>query len=421
MPDSATIEAITRRRKRFRLAWVLWPLLVLSLLGGAYLWLQGRSSATAAVHYTTSPVARGDITVKVTAVGTVEPIQQVEVASLISGTISEIHVKVNDKVTKGQVLAKLDTSSLEAELARDQATLVARKAAVEDALAAQEAAIDSLARAQKIHDRGLNSEENLAAAATAKRRADAGLASALANVKVAEADVKLSQTNIDKAVIVSPIDGMVLDVAADLGQTVSSNINTVTLFTLAHDLGQMQLRIDVDEADIGKVELGDPAQFSVDAYLGESFPAKVSEMHYAPQTVDGIVTYPTILAIDNSDHRLRPGMTASADVTVEEVKGALAVPNAAFRYAPPVAKAAQKTTGLLGMLFSNGTPGSNSGNGTAKAVSKDGLRALYVLKDGQPTEIKVKTGVTDGDMTEVLDGPLTAGDLVITAQTTGTK
>jgi HlyD family secretion protein len=175
----------------------------------------------------------------------------------------------------------------------------------------------------------------------------------------------------------------------------------------------------VDEADIGKVQMGNPASFSVDAYLGQSFPAKVSEMHYAPQTVDGIVTYPTILTIDNSDHRLRPGMTASADVKVEEVKDVLSVPNAAFRYTPPLAPAAaRKSTGLLGMLFSGGAPGDRNRQTTSKtnAVTKEGFRNLYVLKDGQPEQIAVKTGVTDGDTTEVLEGPLTAGDLVITAQ-----
>ena len=417
MSETITVEAITRRRKASpRRVWLVWGLVLLGLGGGGIWYAKNRNTATAAVHYTTVAAAKGDITVTVTAVGTVQPIQQVDVGSLISGTIAEVDVAVNDSVTKGQVLARLDTSSLEAELARDRATLTARKAAVEDARATQEAAAESLSRAQKIHDKGLNSAEDLATATTALRRADAALASAEANVQVAEADVKLSQTNIDKAVIVAPIDGMVLDLKADLGQTVSASTNTVVLFTLAHDLGQMQLQIDVDEADIGKVQVGNPAAFSVDAYLGQSFPAAVSEMHYAPQTVDGIVTYPTILTIDNSDHRLRPGMTASADVTVEEVKGALTVPNAAFRYAPPVVTAAPKSTGLLGVLFSGGAPGGNRATSTANAASKDGLRELYIMKDGQPTEIAVKTGVTDGEMTEVLDGPLAAGDLVITAQ-----
>ena len=352
----------------------------------------------------------------------VQPIQQVDVGSLISGTISEIDVKINDIVTKGQVLARLDTSSLEAELARDEATLSARKAEVADAEAAQEAAVEILDRAQKIRDKGLNSVEDLATVITAKRGADAGLASAMANVQVAEADVKLSQTNVDKAVIVAPIDGMVLNLQADLGQTVSVAANTVTLFTLAHDLGQMELQVDVDEADIGKVAVGNPASFSVDAYLGQTFPAKVSEMHYAPQTVDNIVTYPTILAIDNSDHKLRPGMTASADITVEQAKGVLSVPNAALRYVPPQAPVSQqKTTGLLGMLFSSAGPGGRPPSEGSATASKDGFRNLYIMKDGQPIQIAVKTGVTDGDVTEVLAGPLTAGDAVITAQTTGAK
>ena len=420
MADKILVEAITRRRKRFRLRGrFVWPLLILALAVGGYGYLQTRTTATAMIRYTTTEVKPADITVTVTAVGTVQPIQQVDVGSLISGTISEVDVAVNDTVTKGQVLARLDTSSLEAELARDLATLSARKADVEDALATQEAAIANLDRTQKIHDKGLNSNEELAAAITAKRRADAGLASAVANVQVAEADVKLSQTNIDKAVIVAPIDGMVLDLKADLGQTVSASTTTVVLFTLAHDLGQMELQIDVDEADIGKVQVGNSAAFNVDAYLGQSFPAKVSQMHFAPQTVDGIVTYPTILAIDNSDLRLRPGMTASADVTVEEVTDVLAVPNAALRYSPPVAPAAtRRSSGLLGMLFSGGSPGDRNRPNTSKtnAVTKEGFRDLYILKDGEPIRIAVKTGVTDGDTTQVLEGLLTAGDLVITAQ-----
>ncbi len=420
MTVAATVAAITRRKKRVRWrGWVVWLGLLLLLSGGGYAYLSMHKGGAAKVHYTTTEAKTGDITVTVTAIGTVQPIQQVDVGSLISGTISQVAVAVNDTVTKGQVLARLDTSSLEAELARDRATLAARKAEVEDAKATQEAAAESLARAQKINDKGLNSAEDLATATTTMRRAAAALASADANVQVAEADVKLSQTNVDKAVIVAPIDGMVLDLKADLGQTVSASTTTIVLFTLAHDLGQMQLQVDVDEADIGKVQVGNPASFTVDAYLGHIFPAKVSEMHFAPQTVDGIVTYPTILAIDNSDHRLRPGMTASADVTVQEVKDVVTVPNSAFRYTPPLVTAPrQKSSGLLGMLFSSGAPGEKNRVTTSltNGVTKEGFRNLYVLKDGVPVQIAVKTGVTDGDLTEVLDGPLVAGDAVITAQ-----
>ena len=167
MADTITVEAITRRRKRFRLRGrIVWPLLILALAVGGYGYLQTRTTATAVIRYTTTEVKPADITVTVTAVGTVQPIQQVDVGSLISGTISEVDVAVNDTVSKGQVLARLDTSSLEAELARDLAMLLARKAEVEDALATQEAAIATLDRTQKIHDKGLNSNEELAVAKT---------------------------------------------------------------------------------------------------------------------------------------------------------------------------------------------------------------------------------------------------------------
>ncbi len=423
---SATLLSIAKRRRRSPLRRrLIWGTLILALGGGGFYWLQqGQGTSVPAVRYTTAEVAKGDITVIVNAVGTVEPTLQVDVGSLISGTIAEVAVAINDQVAKGQVLARLDTSSLEAELARDQAALMASRAAVEDAVATQEAATAALARVHKMADKGLVTEEELATATTALRRADAALSSAEANVHVSEANVKLSRTAIDKAVILAPIDGMVLDMTADLGQTVSAGGAAVTLFTLAHDLGEMQLRVDVDEADVGKIAVGDAARFSVDAFLGQGFPASVTAMHFAPQTVDGIVTYATILAIDNSDHKLRPGMTASADIVVDAVKGALTVPNAAFRYMPPVQSAGQQPTrGLLGMLFSGGAPGPQRRERTtvANEVTSDGFRNLYVLRGGEPFKIAVKPGVTDGDMTEVLEGSLVESDVVITAQSSGSR
>lgn len=414
---------ITKRKKRGRRGlWIAASVLALGLVGLGVWVMSGTGTAT--VRYTTAEVVTGDITVEITSVGTVEPIDEVDVSSLISGTIAEIPVKVNQRVKKGDVLARLDTSSLEAALARDKATLAAQKAAVVDAEAALEAAEASRDRVQAIHDKGLNTAEDLTTALTTYKRAAASLAQAQAQVEVAEADVLLSQTNLGKAVITAPIDGMVLDVGADVGQTVNASATeTAVLFTLAHDLAQMQLSVDVDEADVGKVALGNPARFTVDAWLGESFPAEVSELHYAPQTVDDIVTYPTILSIDNSDLRLRPGMTASADIVVQEVKGVLSVPNSAFRYSPPRRTAAtSSSTGLLGMIMPSG-PGSTRSNRTVttNTPDKEGYRSLYVLRDGQAEKVEVKTGVTDGAVTEVVAGEVQAGDQVITAQTTVTQ
>ena len=329
-----------------------------------------------------------------------------------------MNVQINDKVKKGDLLASLDTSALEATLARDKATLTSQEAKLADATATVDDAAIALTRAQTLTTKGLAAQDTLITAQTARRRADAGLASARADIEVAKADILLSQSNLDKARIHAPMDGMILDRNVEVGQTVSASSAAVTLFQLAHDLGQMRLQVDVDEADIGKVAVGNRASFTVDAYQGQIFPGTVSEMHFAPQTVDGVVTYRTLLTIDNSALKLRPGMTASADITVEQVNDALTVPNAAFRYSPPVVTTTQRRSGLLGMLFSGGGPGGGRQTTTvSNAPTKDGFRKLYVLKDGAATEVSVKTGVSDGTMTEVLDGTLTAGDAIIT----GTK
>ena len=413
--ESISVETIVRRRKRRWLrGWLIWPLLAALAAGGGYYYTQGQTTAAAAPQYATFPAATGAITVKISAVGTVQPIDEVNVSSTISGIVSAVNVQINAKVAKGDLLASLDTSALEAELARDKATLTSQEAKLADANATIDDATSALTRAQTLTTKGLAAQDTLTTAQTAMRRADAGIASAKADIEVAKADVLLSQSNLEKARIYAPMDGMILDRNVEVGQTVSASVAAVTLFQLAHDLGQMQLQVDVDEADIGKVAVGNPATFTVDAYQGQIFPAKVSEMHFAPQTVDGVVTYRTLLTIDNSDLKLRPGMTASADITVQQVNDALTVPNAAFRYSPPIVTVTQRRSGLLGMLFSGSGPGGRQTTSDNNAPTKDGFRNLYVLKDGIATEVSVKTGVTDGSMTEVLDGPLTANDAVIT-------
>ena len=411
--ESISVETIVRRRKRRWLRfWLIWPVLALLGAAGGYSYYQGQTTA-AAPQYATTAAATGAITVKISAVGTVQPIDQVNISATISGIVSTVNARINDTVKKGDLLASLDTSALEAELARDKASLSSQEAKLADAAATDDDTTIALNRAQTLTGKGLAAQDTLTTAQTAKRRADAGLASASADIEVAKADVQLSQSNLEKARIYAPMDGMVLDRNVEVGQTVSAS--AVTLFQLAHDLGLMQLQVDVDEADIGKVAVGNAASFTVDAYQGQIFPAKVSEMHYAPQTVDGVVTYRTILTIDNSDLKLRPGMTASADITVQEVKEALVVPNSAFRYSPPIVTVTQRRSGLLGMIFPASGPGDRQRTSVSNAPSKEGSRNLWVLKDGAATEVSVKTGVTDGTTTQVLDGSLAVGDAVITS------
>ena len=412
MSAGITVADIVKQRRPRRGRWLVAGLVVMAGAAGLW-WYAGQGSAAdAGPAYATAQVARGAVTVKVTAVGTVQPIDVVTISSELSGTIRQVAVAINDRVTKGQVLAMLDTSALQANLARDQATLEARKVAVDDAAASLTEAELAYDRAQKMADRGVASQESLTLALASRRKAQSAVAAASAEVKVAGAAVMISQSNLDKACICAPMDGIVLDSDATLGKSVGVSGDAV-LFTLAQDLSQMELQLDVDEADIGKVAVGDPASFTVEAYQGQTFPAEVSALRYAPQTIDGVVTYPTLLSIDNAAGLLRPGMTASAEITVDAVADALLIPNAALRYAPPVVAAKERRSGLLGMLFTR--PPSNAA-ASAPAVLADGSRAIWVLRDKVAVQVGVMTGMTDGDFTQVVSGDLAPGDQVITGQ-----
>ncbi len=408
---TVTVEQIVARKSgRRRRIW-LWVGLILLLAAGGWYW-ESRASGAGAVSYATVAAARGDITVTVTAVGTVQPVQTVAVSAQVAGTIVEILADVNQTVRKGDALARIDTSALEATVARDRAAIAAQVAALAQARATRDEAAANLDRAQRGAERGITTQEALSAAGAAAKRAEAGLAAAEAQKAVAEADLKLAEVNLARACICAPIDGVVLSSTATLGQSATVGGPTA-LFTLAADLKQMELKLDVDEADIGKVQVGDMARFTVEAYPDQSFAARVSAIAYASQTVDDVVTYETTLSLDNAQGLLRPGMTAAADITVDAAKGVLSVPNAAFRYSPPQTTASPRGSGLLGMLFTR--PPTNAP--ISAATTEGGMRSLWVLRAGTPTEVRVKTGVSDGSLTQILEGDLAEGDQVIT----GTK
>ena len=404
---TVTVDQIVARKsgKRRRLWWGLAVLAALAF--GVWEW-QSRSASAALPAYATVTAGMGDITVSVTAVGTVQPIQTVDVAAQISGTITSLPAEVNDEVKAGEPLAMIDTTALEGALQRDKATLAGQVASLAMAQATQDEAAATLTRAQSLTERGIATQESLSTAAAAAKRAEASIAAAEAQKAVAEADVKLAEMNLAKACICAPIDGVVLLSNATLGQPVSAA--GATLFTLAPDLNQMQLKLDVDEADVGRVAPGNPATFTVEAYQDQVFTAKVTMIAYASATVNDVVTYATTLSLDNSKGLLRPGMTAAADITVEQAKGVLSVPNVAFRYSPPAAGTSARGSGLLGMLFTR--PPSNAP--ISATTTEGGTRSLWVLHGSTMTEVKVKTGVSDGTVTQILSGDLAEGDLVIT-------
>ncbi len=368
-----------------------------------------------------APVTRSDLTVTVTATGTVQPTNQVDISSELSGTVATVDADFNDHVAKGATLATLNTDNLESAVALSQATLTARQADVMQAQATVDETAAAYARNAPLAEKGLTSAGSAETAKAAADRATAALASANANLKIAQANASIAQADLGKAKIVSPIDGIVLSRAVEPGQTVASSLQAPILFTLAEDLTKMQLQVDIDEADVGKVAEGDKASFTVEAYSSRQFPATISQVRYSPATVEGVVTYKAILTVDNTDLSLRPGMTATADITVDNVANALLVPNAALRYTPPAAPVAaqrQRGGGLLGLLMPAGGPGGQRQRTTVTPTGDTSERTIYVLRDGAPVAVHVKTGVSDGTRTEIVLGDLKEGDRVITGSRT---
>lgn len=390
-------------------------LAVVILAGAGFVLFRGGDTA-GGVRYTTEAARRGTLTVTVTATGTVEPTNKVDISSEQSGTVRTVKADYNDQVVAGEVLAELDTDKLQAELSHAQATLAMKQAVLQQAQA-------TLAQTKRAYDRAQSlSATNVASAATREsaeadyERAAAAISVANADIAVANADVVTAQTNLSKASIRSPINGVVMSRSVEPGQTVAASLQAPVLFTLAEDLASMQLEVDIDEADVGQVQKGQAATFTVEAFQDRRFPATVSEVRVAPETINGVVTYTGVLSLDNSDLLLRPGMTATTDIVVKKVDDALLVPNAALRFAPPVAAEpeSRRGSGLLGYLLPRPPRRTPEAKVTETA---SGERTLYVLENGMPVKVAVHVGATDGTSTEVVDGPLQAGQQVIVDST----
>ena len=392
-----------RRGKRA----ILYGLLVAAVFGlGLFVW--ERAERGVDVRYTTQKVQRGPLTVTVTATGTVEPTNEVEISSELSGMIRKVIVDYNDRVTVGQELAELDTDKLEAQVAHSRAKVTARKAKIVEAEATVVETKRKLERTRSLEAQDFSSEEDLDVAKAAHERAVAALASSRADLLVAEADLKVDETNLEKACICSPIDGVVLNRNVDPGQYVATSFQAPVLFTLAEDLSKMQLEVDIDEADVGQVREGQAASFAVDAYPDRKFPATISELRFASETVEGVVTYKAVLSLDNSEQLLRPGMTATAEITVKQVRDALLAPNAALRFSPPTVNA-EKDKGWLRSLM----PGPPRFRRASAPTQTGADRSLWVLKEGTPVALRVRIGASDGLMTEIVEGDIAPGQAVI--------
>jgi len=366
--------------------WGRWVAGAVVLLTGALgVWWWTRADAPTA--YETQAARRGALTVSVTATGALEAVTTVEVGSEISGLVEAVTVGANDRVEQGQVLAQLDTDRLRADVTQAEANLTAAEAAYEQARATLEEQRLKTARTERLADRQYVAPQEVETARAALERAQAAVTSSRAQISVAQAALESARTSLRKASIRAPIDGLVLSRSVDPGQAVAASFQTPVLFTLAEDLERMELRVDVDEADVGAVQAGQAATFTVDAYPGRTFPASVTKVHYAPKTVSGVVTYEAVMTVDNRDGLLRPGMTATADITTDTIEDALLVPNSALRFTPP---------------------------GASPPTRLAGQELVWGLEDDTPTAIPVTPGRTDGQWTVVREGAVASGQALLT-------
>ena len=419
------VSEVIGRGPRGRRARILLSLAVLAAAGlTALIWGLGNGTRDQVARFKTQAASRGDLAVRVTATGTLEPVNQVDVGTEVSGTIESVLVDYNDRVRRGDVLARLDTAQLEARYRQSQAALALAHARVQDAEATLTETGNKLRRTKDLIAKRLSSPEELDSAEAAAARAEAALAVARAQVDQAQAEVDANRRVLDKAVIQSPIDGIVLERQVEPGQTVAASLQTPVLFTIAENLAQMELHVDVDEADVGQVAEGQEAEFTVDAYPDRRFPARIVQVRFAPKTVEGVVTYETLLSVDNAKLLLRPGMTATAEILVEELKDALLVPNAALRFSPPKGTGGPDAGhtrsgggGLVGMLLPRRPPTEKHGGESTKGSRQ----RVWVLREGRPEAVEIRTGATDGILTQVLEGPLEPGTGVLVDTLSGDR
>ena len=403
-PELATI--LTQAEKpgggRRKLLW--WGLLIVLIGVGFYLWFGWANQSN--IRYVSEPVTRGSLVVTATATGTLQPTRTVEVGSELSGTLEDVFVQENDVVQVGELLAVLDTSKLADAIAKSEASLSSARAQVLLSEATVAEARATLARMQevfKLSDGKVPSESEIEVADATLKRAIANRSAAQASVMQAEAEVKTNQTNLQKAQIKSSVNGVVLTREVEPGNTVVAAMSTPVLFTIAEDLRRMELQVQVDEADVALVRPGQPVTFTVSAWPGRQFPASIERVGLGSTTTDNVVTYKTILRVNNDDLALRPGMTATATITTAERENVLLVPNAALRYRP--------SDSVLESM------GDGMGDSTDEPLSIGQVR-VWRLDGDQPEAVAVTVGISNGRLTEVLSGDLQVGDVVILGQET---
>ncbi len=376
-----------------------WLALVAALFIIAFVVRQWRDGGTA--NYQTATITRGAVTQAVTATGTLNPVVNVQVGSQVSGNIAKLFVDFNSQVKAGQVVAQIDPALF-------QATVTQAEGDLANAQAALELAKLNASRTQELFAKKTSSQADV-------DQAMANLHQAEANAKIKQGALDKAKADLDHCTITSPIDGVVISRSVDVGQTVAASLQAPVIFTIANDLTKMQIDTNVAEADVGVVKVGQSVDFTVDAFPMQTFQGKVVQVRNAPITVQNVVTYDTVIGVSNPDLKLKPGMTANVAIIVAHKDNVLQIKNAALRYRPPDA------TPVEIRRTSTSRPGRPGGGRSGAGQEGRAERTVYVLPTGasRPRPVQIKTGISDGITTEVMEG-LKEGDRVVTAELTST-
>ncbi len=394
-----------RRRRRA----VVWLVVLLVIGGGGFTWWRLRNAKQVPIQWETVAADRGDIEMHVVATGSLQARSTVSVGAEISGRVASVEVDVNDRVTKGQVLVRLDPITAANALAEAQASLKSASADLSRSKAALKESESLERRADALAKQGLVSVEENDAQRSAATLAKSDVSRATAQASLAKIRVDQAKTDLSKLVILSPIDGIVMSRAVEPGNALSASLAAPELFTIAEDLSKMELALPINEADVARVRAGQQATFEVDAWPDRTFTASVREVSFAPLVTNNVVTYNAILDVDNADLALRPGMTASATIVSDTRKAVLRVPNGALRYTP------QLPTQNKG--FNPLAPPRMRGMGGGG--DKPQAPGVWVLRDGAPVRVRVTLGASDGEYTEVEGGELVDDDPIVVGQSSG--
>jgi HlyD family secretion protein len=396
--------------------WLITLAILLALGGGGGYYFYQRSQKPAEVVYKTAPVERRTISARVTASGTLQARVTVQVGSQVSGRVLELFADFNSKVKKGDIVAKLDPQLFQASLVQARASYAAAQANAAKAVATKTDADRQYERAKTQRAEGLASQQEVDTAETAAAVAKAGVDAAKSQVEQARAQLNQDQVNLSLSIIKSPIDGVVISRSVEVGQTVAASLQAPVLFTIAEDLTKMHIEASVPESDVGRLSVDMPVEFTVDAFPSQRFRGKIAQVRNAAVTVQNVVTYTAIVAVDNPDLKLRPGMTATVTIVTARKENVLALPNAALRFRPSSAAVASAGRGSGrpgGSAAPSGSEGRRRSDDGAEPGDRPERKLAYKLAGNTPVPVRLDVGVTDGSYTELLGETLREGEPLI--------